>query len=118
MSRQPINVHKAFHAHIYFDQVSLDQARELCVSAGKKYGICVGRVHEKLVGPHPRWSCQLVFNTKQFDELVPWLETHRKDLTVLVHGLTGDGLKDHTEYAYWLGESVGLDLSVFSEAKA
>ena len=37
-------------------------------------------------------------------------------LTVLVHGLTGDDLADHTEHAAWLGEPVELDLSVFDKA--
>ena len=32
----------------------------------------VGRVHEKLVGPHPQWSCQLSFLAADFDaEQVP-----------------------------------------------
>ncbi|MEL0630893.1 DOPA 4,5-dioxygenase family protein [Psychromonas aquatilis] len=40
-------------------------------------------------------------------------EKERNGLTVLVHALTGDNLKDHTEHAYWLGHPVALNLSIF-----
>jgi aromatic ring-cleaving dioxygenase len=73
----------------------------------------MGRVHEKRVGPHPRWSCQLAFDSTQFDALIAWLDGHREGLTVFVHGVTGDDLADHTVHASWLGEPVELDLSVF-----
>jgi aromatic ring-cleaving dioxygenase len=70
-------------------------------------------VHEKNVGPHPRWSCQLAFAADQFDSLIPWLDEQRNGLDVFVHGLSGDELKDHTDYAYWLGNEWALDLSMF-----
>lgn len=101
-----------YHAHVYFDERSVDAATLLCEQAGRLFGVQVGRVHRRPVGPHPRWSCQLAFDASQFDRLIPWLEQHRQGLTVLVHGVTGDGLKDHTEHASWLGEAVPLNLSM------
>lgn len=59
-------------------------------------------------------SCQIAFTSKDFESLVTWLDENRAGLTVFVHALTGDYLKDHTDYAYWLGDSVELDLSLFS----
>ncbi len=35
---------------------------------------------------------------------------HRGGLSVLVHALTGDDIADHTQYAYWLGDSVEINL--------
>ena len=113
MTRRPENSYPSYHAHVYFDQNSLAAARNLCTRAGELFGVAVGRFHQKPVGPHPRWSCQLAFDAAQFDELIPWLERHREGLTVLVHGLTGDDLADHTEHASWLGEPVELDVSIF-----
>ncbi|WDE14261.1 DOPA 4,5-dioxygenase family protein [Thalassomonas haliotis] len=110
----PVNIHQAYHAHVYFEQETLHQATCLCEQAGERFGLKIGRVHQKLVGPHPKWSCQISFSDTDFDEFIPWLDENRKQLTVLVHALTGHDLKDHTEYAYWLGESVALDLSCFS----
>ena len=111
--KRPINSHKAYHAHVYFDQETKAMANSLCQSAGELFKLRVGRFHEKLVGPHPCWSCQITFGTRDFDRFIPWLDENRQGMTVLVHALTGDDLKDHTEFAYWLGNPVKLDLSLF-----
>ncbi len=104
---------KDFHAHVYFDADTLDQARALCEQARDTFGIEMGRVHEKPVGPHPDWSCQLAFGPEKFADVVPWLALNRNGLTVFVHPETGDGLKDHTEHAMWMGQIRPLDASVF-----
>lgn len=112
-ARRPRNLHPSYHAHVYFDERTLEQARDLCLRAAASFGIPMGRVHEKLVGPHPHWSCQLSFDASQFDRLIPWLDEHRGGLSILVHADTGNHLQDHTEYAYWLGEPAELNLSIF-----
>lgn len=114
-ANHPINIHKAYHAHVYFDESSKSHASGVCQAAGEKFGLKVGRFHEKLVGPHPCWSCQITFGKKDFDRFIPWLDEARKGLTVLVHALTGNDFQDHTDYAYWLGKPVELDLSIFSK---
>jgi len=114
-SNPPINVHEHYHAHLYFDQASLDFATELCLKAGDLFTLKVGRIHQKPIGPHPQWSCQITFSSDDFEAFIPWLEDHRQGLSVLVHGLTGDNLKDHTEYAYWLGDEVELNLALFRQ---
>jgi DOPA 4,5-dioxygenase len=101
---------KGYHAHVYFDATSVEQARALRERVGKEFDHAVGRFHEKNVGPHPRWSFQIAFKADAFGTLVPWLALNRKGLTVLVHGLTGDDIYDHTELVMWLGESAELDL--------
>jgi len=109
----PINIHDVYHAHVYFEQATLEFAADLCKRAGDLFTLNVGRVHQKTVGPHPKWSCQITFSSTDFAELVPWLEHNRQGLSVLVHALTGDDLKDHTKYAYWLGNEVELNLALF-----
>lgn len=111
--KRPVNSHKAYHAHMYFEQETLAFATTLCKEAGDRFDLKVGRVHEALVGPHPKWSCQIAFGTKDFDDLVPWLDQNRNGLTVLIHAITGNDLADHTTYAYWLGDSVELNLAMF-----
>jgi len=111
--RRPVNRHKAYHAHVYFDETTLVRASELFHEAGAMFGVKVGRVHQKVIAPHTRWSCQITFGQRDFQALVPWLDEHRKGLSILIHGLTGDELADHTDYAYWLGDRVALDLKVF-----
>lgn len=112
-SRYPINLHKAYHAHVYFDASTTGPARVLCARIAENFGLEIGRFHEKKVGPHPMWSCQIKFSSKDFDEFIPWLNDNRGDLTIFVHARSGDDLRDHTEFAYWLGPAQKLKLDMF-----
>lgn len=113
MARRPVNHLPAYHAHIYFGPETADRAEALAAQAGALFGVAVGRVHRQPVGPHPQWSCQLAFDSAQFDALVPWLDANRGGLDILVHGLSGDDLADHTEHASWLGNEWPLSLAMF-----
>ncbi|MFL5119452.1 MAG: DOPA 4,5-dioxygenase family protein [Microvirga sp.] len=114
MPQRPVNIHGAYHAHIYFGPDTVAQARALAEEAGRLFKVSVGRVHERPVGPHPAWSVQLAFSRNEFDKLIPWLDEHRGGLDVFVHGVTGDDIADHTKYAYWLGNEWPLDLSALN----
>jgi len=111
----PRNVFSKYHAHVYFDAGTLEQARALCQEAAASFGVEMGRVHERPVGPHPHWSCQLAFDAGQFEALIPWLDAHRNGLVILVHPQTGHALQDHTTHASWLGSPVALNLSLFTK---
>ena len=111
--KRPVNAHKGYHAHIYFDQDTVDPARRLYGLVAETFNNQLGRFHERPVGPHPMWSYQIIFGPDDFNVLVPWLDDNRQGLSVLVHGLSGDDYKDHTDYAYWLGDSHILNLAIF-----
>ena len=102
-----------YHAHVYFDAETVDRARALCQRASELFGVVMGRVHERPVGPHPMWSCQLGCTSRQFAELLPWLALNRDGLIVFSHPNTGDDLADHRDHAIWLGTGLELDLSLF-----
>ena len=102
-----------YHAHVYFDARTVDRARDICEQASQLFGIEMGRVHEKPVGPHPRWSCQLKFGPEKAGDVIGWLATNREGLTIFTHPNTGDVLMDHTDHAIWMGEMPQLNLSVF-----
>jgi aromatic ring-cleaving dioxygenase len=101
----------SYHAHVYFDAATRAQAEKLCTEAGQAFGVKIGRMHDKPVGPHPRGSCQLTIGADQFAQVIPWLITHRRGLTVFTHAETGNALKDHTDHVLWLGPSEPLKLS-------
>ncbi len=103
-----------YHAHVYFDAATREQADKLCIAAGEAFGLKVGRMHDKPVGPHPRGSCQLTIATAQFAAVIPWLITNRHGLTVFTHAETGNALQDHTDHVLWLGPSEPLKLSALS----
>lgn len=104
-----------YHAHVYFDASTLDQARALCEAAAARFPLKMGRVHQQPVGPHPDWSCQLAFKAALFAEVVPWLALNRKGLVVFIHPITGQDLIDHRDRAMWMGAVRPLDLSVLPE---
>ena len=108
-----IDAIRGYHAHVYFDADSVEQARELCKQAAKKFDLPMGHVHEKNVGPHPRWSCQLSASAAQFTLLLPWLALNRQGLIVFSHPVTDDALLDHRDHGIWLGTGLEMDLSVF-----
>ena len=110
-----VNIHLAYHAHIYFDENNRGIAKWLGERTAALFALPVGRLHEKMVGPHPCWSYQVSFEAKDFETYLLWLDEHRRGLKVLVHGLSGDVTKDHSDYAYWLGEEVPLNLDDFSD---
>jgi aromatic ring-cleaving dioxygenase len=103
-----------YHAHVYFNADTVAQARALCFDAAQRFPLKMGRVHEKPVGPHPDWSCQLAFRASLFGEVIPWLAMHRAGLVVFVHPVTGNDLIDHRDRAIWMGAVRPLDLSVLS----
>jgi len=112
--KYPINSHQHYHAHIYFDKSTLALATQLCEGVGEIFDVTVGQVHQKLVGPHTKWNCQILFERHQFDEILAWLDKNRGDLSVLIHAVTGNDLEDHTANVYWLGERVNIDVSIFN----
>ncbi len=114
-SLYPVNHHQHYHAHLYYDQKTLSVAEKLLLTVEQEMNFKVGRRHQKCVGPHPMWSCQISFNSESFDELISWLDAHRAGLSVLVHPLTDDDLIDHTTLACWLGEPVELRLAMFQK---
>lgn len=107
------NTITAYHAHVYFDAKTVEQARVLCEQAADLFGVSMGRVHEKSVGPHPMWSCQLATSPTQFSNLLPWLALNRDGLIVFAHPDTGNDLADHRDHGIWLGSGLELDLSIF-----
>ena len=105
---------KGFHAHVYFDQSTVEKARALCTTCRDTFGVEMGRVHEKPVGPHPDWSCQLAFGPDKFADVIAWLMLHRDGLVVFVHPDTGEVLEDHRDRALWMGDVRPLNLSVLT----
>ncbi|WP_028695837.1 DOPA 4,5-dioxygenase family protein [Pseudomonas cremoricolorata] len=104
---------QGYHAHVYFDAATLAQARELCEQAARLFPISMGRMHQRAVGPHPDWSCQLAFGPQVIGEVLPWLALNRQGLVIFLHPLTGDELADHRDHAIWMGAVRPLQLSIF-----
>jgi aromatic ring-cleaving dioxygenase len=102
-----------WHAHVYFDAITTEPAKALREKIEKTFNdIVMGRFHERPVGPHPRFSYQVLFKNDQLAPILSWLSLNRGQLTVFVHPNTGEQLEDHRDRAIWLGEQVPLFLDV------
>ncbi|MBV8406832.1 MAG: DOPA 4,5-dioxygenase family protein [Alphaproteobacteria bacterium] len=106
---------KDWHAHVYFDAATRDSAWALRERIEQAFDIEMGRFHERPVGPHPRFSYQVHFRNEQLAPLISWLTLNRGALTVFVHPNTGQDLEDHRDRAVWLGDSVPLNLGIFTK---
>jgi len=104
---------EVYHAHIYFNEASLQSARELYEKANILKNVKLGRFNEREVGPHTMWSFMILFNKSELSSVIPWLTVNKTDHSILIHPETGNDLLDHTEYAMWLGKSIDLDTSKF-----
>ena len=112
MASIPVSGITDWHAHLYFDATSRDAAWALREAVATQFAgrMQLGRFHEKPVGPHPLWSCQIAFGPAEFAQIVPWLALNHGAIDIFVHPNTGDELRDHRDCAIWLGQDHALDL--------
>ena len=99
-----------YHAHLYYKLENLEEAKKLSQTIGEKFNLAIGKVHEKPVGPHKSWSCQVSVPPDRFAELIPWLALNRGSVDFFIHPVTGNDLLDHTDHVMWLGKSYSLNL--------
>jgi len=102
----------SWHAHVYFDSASRDDAAKFRDVVAAQFGdrVQIGRFHEREVGPHPKWSFQVAFAPAQFSDVMSWLALNHGALDVFAHPNTDDELRDHRDCALWLGHRHELDL--------
>lgn len=99
----------SYHAHIYFDGPEQRAvAMDLRDRIAERFTVSLGRVHDRLVGPHARAMYQVSFDIPTFAQFVPWLMLNRGGLAILVHPNTGRELSDHIEQGLWLGEMLPI----------
>ena len=101
---------KGYHAHVYFTPATRQTAERLRDQIVSQFTVKPGGFSDNPVGPHPVSQFNVMFETPEFQTLVPWLMYHREGLDVLVHPLTEDMVDDHSVHALWLGMPVDLKL--------
>jgi aromatic ring-cleaving dioxygenase len=101
---------EGYHAHVYYDAATRPAAERLAESVGGKFTVEIGGFFDEPVGPHPVANLAIVFKSAEFATVVPWLMLNRGGLSVLVHPLTDDSVRDHDTDGAWLGTPVPLRL--------
>jgi len=106
---------EGYHAHVYYrDPDERAIAGAIREAAIELFELEMGRWRDEPVGPHPVPMYQIGFAVDLFSSFVPWLQSVRGPLSILVHTRTGlSDLMDHSVGAMWLGPSLELKLEFF-----
>ena len=103
---------KGYHAHVYYDAANKPAAARLRDTIIAKFNVEPGGFSDEPRGPHPISQFNVIFETSEFQHIVPWLMLNREGLDVLVHPLTESSYDDHSKNALWLGTPVPLKLDI------
>ena len=103
---------KGYHAHVYYDAASKPVAQRLRDTIVGKFNVVPGVFSDEPRGPHPVPQFNIIFESPEFQNLVPWLMLNREGLDVLVHPLTESSYDDHSKNALWLGTPVPMRLDI------
>jgi aromatic ring-cleaving dioxygenase len=103
---------RGYHAHIYYDSNTKPKAAQLREVLLEKFKVEPGGFSDEPRGPHPISQFNVIFETSEFQDIVPWLMLNRDGLDVLVHPLTESSYDDHSKNAMWLGTPVSLKLDI------
>jgi aromatic ring-cleaving dioxygenase len=102
---------RGFHAHVYFDAITRRTAERIHEGLAQHLGVKVGALHERPLGPHAKAMFQVTITPQQFATVVPWLMVNRAGLSVLVHPISNDPVRDHDTSSLWMGESLPIDVA-------
>ena len=103
---------KGYHAHVYYDAATKPKASQLRDAIIDKFKVEPGGFSDEPRGPHPISQFNVIFETPEFQQIVPWLMLNRDGLDILVHPLTDSSYNDHTANAMWLGTPVPLKTEI------
>lgn len=98
-----------YHIHVYFPLQQQDKAQALneIIRQERQDVLRVFPLVCKLIGPHKMPMFELHVESIS-DEFIAWLDTIRGGFSVLIHPVSENELRDHTERAIWLGRELGV----------
>jgi len=103
---------RGYHAHVYYNAETKPVAAKLREAIIEKFKVEPGGFSDEPRGPHPISQFNVIFETPEFQSIVPWLMLNREGLDVLVHPLTESSYDDHSKNALWLGTPVPMKLDI------
>ena len=103
---------KGYHAHVYYNAATRQIAEGLRAIVIERFAVEPGAFSDEPRGPHPISQFNIIFQTAEFQKIVPWLMLNRDGLAVLIHPLTESSYDDHSKNALWMGTPVPLRLDI------
>jgi aromatic ring-cleaving dioxygenase len=86
-----------------------------CKDRFHQYYICMIEPDYEPYGPFITAQWSVFFLPKDFDTVVPWIMQHRGNYDVMVHPNTGCELEDHSDWAFWGGNSWPINMDALSD---
>jgi DOPA 4,5-dioxygenase len=115
---------KEWHFHIYFHQKN-EKERQAALELqdavlrlrrdGAFLVVPLRNVYFEPMGPHPVGSIGIWCPSESFVSLFSYVCMNRGELSVLVHPITKEEMKDHVTRSAWIGPPFPLDLSELVE---
>lgn len=110
----PLSHGAPVHAHVYFHESTRAHAADLREALIRDFGaFCEVGPLEAARGPHPMANFEIGLEPELRDAIVEFLCERRGPLSVLVHGVHGHDLSDHSVDVEWLGDPLALNLAAF-----
>lgn len=108
------------HSHIYFTMDTRHIAERLRQKIVENFSdrTQISRLIDRPIGPHPLPMFEVDFHSEFARELVPFLEREREGLSVLIHPVSPDEVKDHVERSVWMGTKLELNIKFLEEYMA
>ena len=103
---------KGYHAHVYYNAATRQIAEGLREAIIGRFAVEPGAFSDEPRGPHPISQFNIIFQTGEFQKIVPWLMLNREGLDVLIHPLTESSYDDHSKNALWMGTPVPMRLDI------
>src|ERR1700756_5899322 len=107
---------KGYHAHVYYDTATRPTAERLRDTIIGQFAVKPGAFSREPICPHSISQFSVIFETEEFQRIVPWLMLNREGLDVLIHPLTESSYDDHSKNALWIGTPVPMRLESFRRA--
>jgi aromatic ring-cleaving dioxygenase len=103
---------KGYHAHVYYNAATRPIAERLRDTIIGRFAVKPGGFSDEPRGPHPISQFNVIFQTEEFQKIVPWLMLNREGLDILIHPLTESSYDDHSKNALWMGTPVPMRLDI------
>lgn len=103
---------KGYHAHIYYNAATRKIAEAVRDAIIGSFAVEPGAFSDEPRGPHPISQFNVIFQTEEFQKIVPWLMLNHDGLNVLIHPLTESSYDDHGKNALWIGTPVPMRLDI------
>ena len=107
---------KGYHAHVYYNADTRKIAEGLRDTIIEKFAVKPGAFSDEPIGPHPISQFNVIFQSEEFQKIVPWLMLNHEGLDVLIHPLTESSYDDHSKNALWIGTPVPMRLDILRPA--